>query len=209
MTTQINQQTMTEQVFDSYTWRTFEAVCTGRPEYNVFFPERREMNGEVWPATFETSVAVNDENGQPTWYRLRVYDGLAKLFNQHLKEGNKVARINAQGYLKSRTYTNRNGNEQIVHFTVVPNKTDSEGYVFLKVLSTWQHMKDSSGGEDPFAMAQDQAQSESRAEDQRAEATASAQGDEMHSQYQQGSEEASPETFGVPMRANEMDDAPF
>jgi len=207
MTTQINQQAMTEQVFDSYTWRTFEAVCTGRPEYNVFFPER-EVDGEVWPATFETSVAVNDSDGKPTWYRIRVYDGLAKIFNSHLKEGNKVARINCQGYLKSRTYKDRNGKEQIVHFTVVPNKADENGYLFLKVLSTWQHMRDSSGGEDPFAMAQDQAQSESRAEDQRAEATASAQADKLHGLVQQGSEEMAPETYGLPAGADNMD-APF
>ncbi len=208
MSTQINAQKMTEQVFESYVWRTFESVCTGRPEFNVYFPEK-EVDGETWPAVFETSVAVNDENGNPQWYRIRVYDDLAKLFNQHLKEGNKVARMNAQGYVKSRTYKDRNGVEQTVNFTVVPNKSDDYGYQFLKVLSTWQHMRDSSGGEDPFAASADRAQAETSQEDQRAEATAAAQGgDQMHGMYQQGSEEASPETFGLPAGPTEAD-APF
>ena len=207
MSSEVTNQVMTEEVFENYTWRTFQGVCTGRPEYNVFFPEK-EVDGETWPAVFETSVAVNDADGKPTWHRIRVYDDLAKLFNQHLKEGNKVARLNLQGYLKSRTYTDRNEKEQIVNFTVVPNKADQHGYLFLKVLGTWQHMRDSSGGEDPFAVSADRAQAETVAEDPRAEAAASAQGDDMHGMYQQGSEEMSPETSGLPAGPTETD-APF
>lgn len=205
-TNNVQQQSMIEQVFENYVWRKFESVCTGRPEFNMYFPEK-EVDGETWPAVFETSLAVNDEDG-PIWYRIRVYDELAKLFNSHLKEGNKVARINAQGYVRTRTYTNRQGIEQTVNYTVIPNKSDSYGYMYLKVRSTWQHMRDTSGSEDPFAEASDSAQVTNR-EAEHTQAAARAQGDDMQGLASEQSEEASPQTFGLPISVSGMDDAPF
>ena len=164
-------QAMTEEVRDDYTWRTYSNVCSGRPEYNKYFPEKTfydEQSGEyrTLPRMFQTSVAVNSDQGV-TWHRVQLYDELADLFRKHLIQNNKVARMHLQGYVRSRV---REDTGEIVHYTVVPNKRDEQGYKFFKILGTWDHMRDTSGEGDPFEAAAMAANAETAQTDERQEA---------------------------------------
>lgn len=211
--TDITQNTVTEQVFENYTWMTFTGVCTGKPEYNVYFPAK-VVDGEQWNSVFETRVAVNAEDGSVEWHRVRVYDELADMFNKYLKEGNRVARLNCQGYLKQRVITDSEDNQKVIPFMVIPNKKDEAGnYKFFKVLATWQHSR-GADGEDPFAEA-DGKSSEDQTADARAEAERKAQAEEVLEQNrvdahaEESVEEVSPEEFGFSSMPMDEQDAPF
>ncbi|ACV68898.1 single-stranded DNA-binding protein [Desulfohalobium retbaense] len=132
---------------DDYTWRRFTNCWTGKPDYALYFPETPVHEDMVLPSMYVTSVAINHEDESVTWHKIRFYGELADHANEAMKKRSMVARLSAEGHVRTRNFIDKEGNEREEQYTVIGSAKR------LKVHEIHEHL--GSEASDPFAAAMD------------------------------------------------------